>query len=77
MGEIIAFTGRGGAGKSVCAANISYALSLSGKKVMLIDDIVTTGTSMGSAATLLRGLGAKGIIGVCIAIAYRDKNNFE
>jgi len=37
MGEIIAFTGRGGAGKSVCAANISYALSLTGKKVMLID----------------------------------------
>lgn len=61
--------------------NVDYSvkreLDLSGKRVMLIDDIVTTGTSMGSAATLLRGLGAKGIIGVCIAIAYRDKNSFE
>ncbi len=37
MGEIIAVTGRGGVGKSVCAANISYALGLTDKKVLLID----------------------------------------
>lgn len=37
MGSIVAFTGRGGSGKSVCCANVAYELSLTGKKVMLID----------------------------------------
>lgn len=37
MGQIVAITGRGGTGKSVCAANIAAALACLGKKVMLID----------------------------------------
>ena len=47
-------------------------IDLSGMRVLLVDDIVTTGASMGSAAFVLRGLGAKEIVGVCFAIAYRD-----
>lgn len=49
-----------------------YGVNLSGKRVFLVDDIVTTGASMGSAAFVLRGMGAKEIVGVCFAIAYKD-----
>lgn len=45
---------------------------LKGKTVVLIDDIVTTGASMGECADLLRTLGAKRIIGACISVAYQD-----
>ena len=47
-------------------------LDLSGKTVVLVDDIVTTGASMSVAATLLKGAGAKKIIGASLAIAYND-----
>ena len=46
---------------------------IKGKNVLLVDDIVTTGASMGNSAMLLHGLGAKRIVGVCLSIAYRDK----
>lgn len=46
--------------------------SLHGKRVILIDDVVTTGASLGSAATLIKGLGAKEIVGGAMAIAYKD-----
>ena len=47
-------------------------LSLKGKKVILIDDIVTTGASMSNCATLIRGLGARVIIGACLGTAYKE-----
>ncbi len=47
-------------------------LDLTGKSVILVDDIVTTGASMSVAATLLKGAGAKKIIGASLAIAYND-----
>ena len=47
-------------------------VDLSGKRVLLVDDIVTTGATMGSAAFALRGIGAKEIVGVCFAIAFKD-----
>ncbi len=43
------------------------------KRIILVDDIITTGISMGAAATLIHGLGAKEIIAACIAIAYKDE----
>lgn len=46
--------------------------NLSGKKVILVDDIVTTGASLGTCAALIRGLGAKTIVGCVMAIAYKD-----
>ncbi len=57
-------------------AKFDYRLrkpSLKGITVVLVDDIVTTGASMGACAMLLRGLGAKKIIGASISIAYKDK----
>jgi len=49
-------------------------INLDGKRVILIDDIVTTGSSMGSAAMCLKGAKASKVIGACFAIAYLDKN---
>ena len=46
--------------------------SLKGKRVIIIDDIITTGASMGSCASLIQGLYAKEVIGAAIAIAYKD-----
>ena len=48
-------------------------ISIKGKRVILIDDIVTTGASMGSCAMLLRAIGAKEVIGAAISIAFKDK----
>ncbi len=48
-------------------------IDLTGKTVLIIDDIVTTGSSMGQAAMLLHGQGAKRIYGAALGIAYKDK----
>ena len=45
-----------------------------GKHVIIIDDVVTTGASMGSCAMLIHALGAKEIIGAALSIAYKDKS---
>ena len=49
-------------------------IDLRGKRVIIFDDVVTTGASMGASAMQIKALGAKEIIGVCIAIAFRDKH---
>lgn len=46
-------------------------VDLSGKRIILVDDIVTTGASMATSAITLRGMGAKEIIGATVAIAYK------
>ena len=52
---------------------INDSIDISGKTVIIIDDIVTTGSSMGAAAMLIHGLGAKRILGATLGIAYKDK----
>ena len=44
-----------------------------GKRVLLVDDIVTTGASMGASAMMIRAIGAKEVTGVCLGITYRDE----
>lgn len=44
-----------------------------GKNVIIVDDIITTGASVAAAATLLKGMGAKRISALAIAIAYSDE----
>lgn len=48
------------------------AKDLKGKTVIIVDDIVTTGASMGACATLLRALRPKKIIGATVSIAFKD-----
>lgn len=50
-----------------------HTASLEGLRVLILDDVVTTGASLGGCAMLLRGLGAKEITGVCLGIAFSDK----
>ena len=61
-------------------ANFDYKFkgSLKGVRVILFDDIVTTGASLGACATLIKGLGAKSVTGACFSIAYKDPHaDFE
>lgn len=46
---------------------------ISGKTVILVDDIVTTGSGMAAASELLFSAGAEDIIGLCVG--YTDKND--
>lgn len=41
---------------------------VAGKYVLLLDDVVTTGASMGECVSLLRRAGAKGVLCFCIAM---------
>ena len=59
-------------------SNASYALKhvktdLKGQKIIIIDDIVTTGASISSCATQLKIAGASQVIGASVAITYKDK----
>lgn len=47
---------------------------VSGKTVLLVDDIVTSGASMGVAAGLLRKAGAREVIAVSVAVVNRTRN---
>ena len=52
--------------------SITKESDLHGKTVLIIDDIITSGASMSNAAILLRSMGARETIAVCLAIAYKD-----
>lgn len=48
---------------------------LKGRIVLIIDDVVTSGASMGNAATMIRALKPKAIYGAAVAIAYQDNQS--
>ena len=49
------------------------AEDLGGKTVLILDDIVTTGASVGAAALLLKELGAKECVALTVAATYKDQ----
>ena len=51
---------------------IAINIDLTGKGIIIVDDIITSGASMSKAAALIRSLGCREIIGACLAIAYKD-----
>ena len=51
---------------------ISKNIDLTGRAVIIVDDIITSGASMGKAASLIRSLGSREIIAASLAIAYKD-----
>lgn len=58
-------------------SNVNFKLkfktkSLKGKTVIIVDDVITTGASIGACAMLIHALGAKRIIGASVSIAYKD-----
>ena len=56
--------------------NIDFELisceNLKGNSVIIVDDIITTGASIGAASSLVRSLGTKSIYAASLAIAYKD-----
>ena len=44
------------------------------KTIILVDDIVTTGSSMASGSRLLFSMGAFSVIGICIGLTEKKKN---
>ncbi len=50
----------------------SDAYDFSGRTVFLVDDIVTTGATMGCASFMVRSLGAKTVRGICIGTVMKD-----
>lgn len=51
---------------------LSKNIDLTGRAVILVDDIITSGASMSKAASLIRSLGSREINAVSLAIAYKD-----
>ena len=47
-------------------------LSLKGKRVLLLDDVVTTGATLAAAARHLRRMGAREVITVSVAVTLRE-----
>ena len=52
----------------------SEEIDLKGYTVILVDDIITTGASISSCATLIKGYRPKRIVAAVLGIAYKDKN---
>ena len=48
-------------------------VDLSDFNVIIVDDVVTTGASIGAVAMNLKSAGAKKIVGAALCIAYKDK----
>ena len=51
---------------------LKRSVDLKGKTVVLVDDLVTTGATMGKCASLLKKGGASLVVGLCVA--YTEKN---
>ncbi|MBQ8303132.1 MAG: ComF family protein [Clostridia bacterium] len=48
-------------------------IDLADRGVIIVDDIITSGASISSAAMLIRSLGCKNIVAAALAIAYKDE----
>jgi predicted amidophosphoribosyltransferase len=49
------------------AFNVRHPERLEGKRIILVDDVSTTGATMNSCASVLRNAGADEIVGVALA----------
>jgi len=57
--------------------NIDFSNGVKGKKILLVDDVYTTGSTMEEAARVLKKAGAKEVIGIVIARAAPGQDQFK
>ena len=50
---------------------------LEDKTLILVDDIVTTGSSMAACARLAFSMGAYNVLGICIGLTEKEKNIYK
>ena len=50
---------------------------IKGRTVLIIDDVVTSGASMGNSASMIRALRPQNIYGAAVAIAYKDERIYS
>ena len=76
MGQVTVVTsGKGGAGKSTVTAGLGCALADHGQRVLLVDDVVTTGSTADACASVLRDRGAEDVILLTFAAASHEKSH--
>ena len=50
-------------------------VTLKGKRAIIVDDVLTTGATIVSAAAILRSMGARGISAAVVAVSHRFSND--
>ena len=73
MGKIIAVVNqKGGVGKTTTTVNLASAVGALGKRVLLVDDVITTGATAAACAQALLDAGAHSVFAVAMAVTENE-----